>query len=106
MVLALWYRVTLPSTIYCLYFHYFTEKHLLDSKATSQGTNNIVHCSIVFSTAKDFLVPNIVLKAFNPKNQHTYCLTVPAQNFDVKKISVNHLIDKVNISKMIEIDWS
>lgn len=61
---------------------------------------------MAFSSSKDFSLPSIVLKAFNPKNQHAYTLTVPAQDFDVKKVSVNHLIDKVNSPKVLETDWS
>lgn len=87
-------------------FTVFTEKPLLSSKATTQGTNNTVHYSMAFSSSKDFSLPSIVLKAFNPKNQHAYTLTVPAQDFDVKKVSVNHLIDKVNSPKVLETDWS
>jgi len=60
---------------------------------------------MTFSSSKDFSLPNIVIKAFKPKNQHSYTFTVPVQNFDVKKVSVNHLIDKVNSPKVLEIAW-
>ena len=60
---------------------------------------------MAFSSSKEFSLPSVVLKAFKPKNQHTYTLTVPAQDFDVKKVSVNYLIDKFNSPKVLETDW-
>ena len=59
---------------------------------------------MAFSNSKEFSLPSVVLKALKPKNQHTYTLTIPAQDFDLKKVSVNHLIDKVNSPKVLEKD--
>ena len=83
-------------------FTVFTKNPLLSSRVTSQSTNNTVHYSMSFSSSIGFC---IVLKAFNPKSQHTYTLTLPVQDFDVKKVFVNHLIDKVKSPKVIKTDY-
>ena len=74
--------------------------------ASLQGTHSTVHYPMALSHSKSFTVESIALKAFNPKTQKAYTLTVPKQIFDIKQVNKTSLLDKTDMPKVLKADWS
>ena len=87
-------------------FTLFTEKPIVHSVNTEEGTQSSVIYPMALSHAKSFDLQSIVLKAFDPKTEKHYELTVPEQHFDISKADVNRLVDKVDSPKPLQNDWS
>lgn len=86
-------------------FTVFTDKPLLKSKASIQGIYSTVHHPMALSNDNNFTLPSIELKAFNPKTQKPYILSVPQQKFDITAVSKNDLLDKTNSPNVLKHDW-
>jgi len=87
-------------------FTLFTEKPILHSTADAQGTHSSVTYPMALSDHQDFTLPAITLKAFNPKTEHSYLLTVPLQNFQVSKVAITNLVDKTDYPPTLKANWS
>lgn len=87
-------------------FTRFTEHPLVKSVATSKGTQNSVSYPMALSHSKSFTLPDIRLKAFNPKTEKSYYLSVPSQHFDIEAVDKETLIDKEDHPKPFSMDWS
>lgn len=87
-------------------FTRFTERPLVKSIATSKGTQNSVSYPMALSHAKSFTLPTITIKAFNPKTETSYFLSVPSQHFDIEEIPKDTLIDSHDTPKPFSMDWS
>jgi hypothetical protein len=61
---------------------------------------------MALSHFKSFTLNNLNIKAFNPKTQKAYTLTVPEQTFDITEVTKASLIDKVDNPTMLKTDWS
>ncbi len=61
---------------------------------------------MALSHDKDFTLPSVRLKAFNPQTEKTYDLTIPAQTFSITKPDIATLIDTTDTPKALKIDWS
>jgi hypothetical protein len=87
-------------------FTRFTEKPVIHSVVSSQGTESTVTYSIALSHDKSFTLPSIEIKAFNPQTEKSYTLKVPSQHFEISKTEKDTLIDKIDSPKVLKADWS
>ena len=87
-------------------FTVFSEKPLVKSTITAQGTYSTVHYTMALSHAKSFVLDTTNIIAFNPKTEKVYKLSIPKQNFDIKEVSKTSLLDKVDNPKALKFDWS
>ena len=87
-------------------FTRFTESPLVKSVATSKGTQNTVSYPMALSHSKSFTLPDIKLKAFNPKTKKSYFLSVPSQHFDIEEVPKDTLLDSHDTPKPFSMDWS
>jgi len=87
-------------------FTLFKEKPIVNAVNSSQGTSSTVIYPMALSHSKSFDLGSIVLKVFNPKTQKSYKLKVPKQHFDISKVDVKSLVDKIDSPKPLQSDWS
>jgi len=87
-------------------FTVFTEQPHIKSIADKQGSHSTVTYPMALSHNKHFELPQITLKAFNPKTEKSYTLSVPAQSFEISTVDKGTLIDKVDSPTMFTVDWS
>jgi hypothetical protein len=87
-------------------FTVFTEKPLVKSVSTIQGTHSTVYYPIALSHFKSFTFDSINLKAFNPKTEKIYMLSIPEQNFNITEVDKASLLDKIDSPKVLKSDWS
>ena len=89
-------------------FTRFIGKPIVDSRATLKGTRNRIIYPIAVSNKESFTLSPLVLKAFNPKTEKSYELTMPKQTFEIEKVATEKLIDTKNISDEVEqgFSWS
>ena len=87
-------------------FTLFTENPIVKAVNSSQGTSSTVIYPMALSHSKSFDLETIVLKAFNPKTKKSYTLKVPKQHFDIHKVDVKSLIDKIDSPKPLQSDLS
>jgi len=62
----------------------FKEKPLIHSHATLEGTENTIQYSMAISNRKSFSLKERTIKAFSPKRQQSYLLTLPKQEFIIE----------------------
>jgi len=93
----------LPETVN---FTLFKEKPIVNAINSSQGTSSTVIYPMALSHSKSFDLEPVVIKAFNPKTKNNYELSVPKQHFDITKVNVKSLVDKVDSPKPLPSDWS
>lgn len=87
-------------------FTKFTEKPIVNSKATKRGTHNKIVYPMAISHSKSFEVDSTVFKSFNPKTEKSYELSIPKQKFEIEEIAVDTLIDKRDFPAIEKTDWS
>jgi hypothetical protein len=87
-------------------FTRFTEKPIVTSFASTEGTQSTVTYSMALSHNKSFTLSSIVLKAFNPKTEKSYTLTVPEQHFDIQEVATESLVDTIDAPDIFKEDWS
>ena len=87
-------------------FTLFKEEPLINSIASISGTENTINYSMALSNAKSFSLKERIIKAFNPKTQKSYTLTLPQQDFKIEPIEPSSLIDKEDFPKPQESDFS
>jgi len=87
-------------------FTRFTEQPIVKSVATVKGTQSSVNYPMALSHSESFDLPAITLKAFNPKTEKSYLLSVPAQHFTIQFVGKQTLLDSKNSPKPHSIDWS
>ena len=87
-------------------FTRFTEKPIVTSFASTEGTQSTVTYSMALSHNKSFTLSSILLKAFNPKTEKSYTLTVPEQHFDIQEVATESLVDTINAPDIFKEDWS
>ena len=87
-------------------FTVFTEQPNIKNIADAKGSHSTVIYPMALSHGENFTLPKIALKAFNPKTQTTYTLSVPSQSFEIETVNKDTLIDKVDSPNMLTSDWS
>ncbi len=83
-------------------FTRFKEKPIVHSKGTLHGTKNTIIYPLALSHKESFTLPPLVLKAFNPKTEKSYELTMPKQKFEIEKVAIETLVDGQNIPDSVE----
>ena len=83
-------------------FTRFTEKPIVHSATSDKGTQSTIIYPMAFSHSESFTLNTHAIKAFNPKTEKSYKLTLPAQHFDITKVEKAHLLDKTNVPKVLE----
>ncbi len=87
-------------------FTLFKEQPIVKAVNSSQGTSSSVIYPMALSHSKDFDLKPIVIKAFDPKTKEQYELSIPKQHFNIQKVAVNTLVDKIDSPKPLESDLS
>ena len=88
-------------------YNLFTQTPKVKSLHSSKGTFNTVEWDYAISAKEDFLLPKVVLKAFNPKNKKSYELRILSQAIAVSAVAKESLLDKENTPSISsETDWS
>lgn len=87
-------------------FTRFTEEPLITSFVSAKGTQSTVTYPMALSHSKSFTLSPIILKAFNPKTEKSYTLTVPEQHFDIQSVATERLVDTVDTPNLLKEDWS
>jgi len=87
-------------------FTLFSEKPNVHALSSKEGTHSTVNYTMALSHDKDFTLPAISLKAFNPLSEKTYTLHIPSQNFKITEVNKTTLVDKVNIPPLLKENWS
>ncbi len=87
-------------------FTRFTEKPIVKSVATKGGTQSTVTYPMALSHDQSFILPPIVLKAFDPKTDKGYILDIPSQHFDIEPVESHDLVDTVDAPEAAKEEWS
>ena len=86
-------------------FTRFTEKPMVHSVASDEGTQSTVIYPIALSHSENFTLEALQIKAFNPKTEESYQLTLPTQHFDITKVDKAQLLDKSNTPEVLTTNW-
>jgi hypothetical protein len=84
----------------------FQEKATVKTVHTQKATQSSVLYPLALSANKSFDLPEINIKAFDPKREKSYTLTVPEQHFTVSQEASSALLDKSDDPKPFSTDWS
>ncbi len=84
----------------------FEEKPIVQTLHSKQNTQSTVRYPMALSAAQSFSLAPIVINAFNPQSKKSYTLTVPGQDFVIKKEEVSILVDSIDSPKPFSRDWS
>jgi hypothetical protein len=87
-------------------FTRFSESPTVISKSDVNGTYSTVTYPMALSHDKDFTLPAVRLKAFNPQTEKTYELTIPTQTFSITQPDIATLVDTTDAPKALKVDWS
>ena len=87
-------------------FSLFSEKPIVKSLHSKNGTESSVSYFMALSANSSFELSPINIKAFDPKKEKSYVLSVPKQHFKISKVDVNTLVDKIDRPKPLVNDWS
>lgn len=80
-------------------FKLFSDKPLSTIGIVDNDINSKTTYSLALSATKSFILNEVFIKAFNPKTKNTYFLKIPKQNFEIKQLQRQELVDKVDNPK-------
>ncbi|SHO81442.1 hypothetical protein MNB_SV-15-745 [hydrothermal vent metagenome] len=80
----------------------FKEKPIIKSYRTKHN----IRYPMAISNTQSFILKPIIIKAFNPKTQKSYNLTIPKQKFKIEKVDIANLVDKTNSPPILKEDYS
>ena len=84
----------------------FKQKPQIEKFPTRTNMHYKVHYLMALSSAHSFTLPDINITAFNPKTEHLYTLTHPAQQIEVVPANHSTLVDSMNNPPLLKSDWS
>jgi len=88
-------------------YHLFTQAPNIKKLHHSKGTTVSAEWDYAISAKESFVLPKVVLKAFNPLSKKSYELVIPSQAIDVKGVAVEALVDSEDMPSSSESsDWS
>jgi len=87
-------------------FTLFRETPIAHSSRSIQGTKSSVTYPMALSAKQSFHLPAIALKAFNPKTEKSYDLTIPKEHFTITQPDQSTLLDKIDSPKPLQSNWS
>jgi len=84
----------------------FSQKPLLKTYHLQDSSKSTIEWSYALSAKESFMLDAIKLKAFNPKTQELYTLSIPKTSITVNAIDTKKLVDKIDSPKEAQsIDW-
>ena len=87
-------------------YHLFTQVPKIKSIYSSKGSYHTVEWDYAISAKEDFVLPKVVLKAFNPQNKKSYELFLPTQAISVTQVDKESILDKEDTPSVSSSDWS
>ena len=87
-------------------FTLFKETPITHSTKSIQGTKSNITYPMALSAKQSFDLPAIKLKAFNPKTEESYDLTIVKEHFTITQPDQGMLLDKVDSPRPLQSDWS
>jgi len=88
-------------------YHLFAQKPKQKSFYSFNGVTSHVSWNYAISAKENFVLPKVVLKAFNPITEKSYELTLPKQTIELKAVATSSLVDtEDNPASSKKIDWS
>ena len=87
-------------------FTLFKETPITHSVRSILGTKSSVTYPMALSAKQSFDLPAIRLKAFNPKTEESYSLTIPKEHFTITQPDQSRLLDKIDSPKPLQSNWS
>jgi len=87
-------------------FTLFSEKPIIHTSHSQKGTQNKIIYPMALSHNKSFVLPAIMIRAFNPQKEQSYTLEIPLQKINIDKRDINELVDKVDTPPPLSTDWS
>lgn len=84
----------------------FRQKPIIKTFYTKEKSHSTIDWTYAISSKDSFTLDKINFKVFNPKTKETYSLTIPKIDIEVKPISVDNLVDNMDIPKQIQpFEW-
>ena len=87
-------------------YHLFTQAPKVKSLHSSKGSYHTVEWDYAISAKENFVLPKVVLKAFNPQYKKSYDLFVPSQAITVTQVDKESIVDKEDTPSISSTDWS
>lgn len=88
-------------------YHLFSQKPKQKSFYDINGARSHVVWDYAISAKENFVLPKVVLKAFNPLSKKSYELTLPKQKIEVKAVDASLLVDSEDTPLAAKkMDWS
>ena len=87
-------------------FTQFLSPPIIESHIVDEDTQSTIKYSNALSHYKDFTLDRIELKAFDPKTNKSYTLTIPKQEFNIIEANSSKLIDKIDSPPPLEMEYS
>ena len=84
----------------------FSEKPIIKAQQSKEGTESTVTYPMALSHAESFDLPPFKIRAFDPKKEDSYTLSLPRQHFSIRKPDTASLVDSSDSPKPIQNDWS
>ena len=72
----------------------FTKAPKIKAFYTNEGSSTSIEWEYAISSADNFVLPKVTLKAFNPKTQKLYALVLPSYAIQVNEVKKASLLDK------------
>ncbi len=87
-------------------FTLFKEKPIVKTFSTTQGTQSTVKYSMALSHHKNFTLPAVSIRVFNPLSEKAYILRIPSKEFKITEVNKTTLLNKVDTPPLLTQDWS
>jgi len=88
-------------------YYLFTQAPKVKLLHHSKGTTVNAEWDYAISAKESFVLPKVLLKAFNPQTNNSYELVIPSQAIEVKSVAVETLVDSEDMPLRSKgFDWS
>jgi hypothetical protein len=88
-------------------YNLFTQAPKIKSFHNTKGTQNSIEWDYAISGKENFVLPKVLLKAFNPSSKKSYELLIPSQAITVIQVAKESLVDKEDTPSISSsTDWS
>ena len=88
-------------------YHLFTQEPKIRRLHHTKGTSVSSEWDYAISAKESFVLPKVLLKAFDPKTKRSYELLIPEHAIEVKQVAVENLLDEVDMPLASKgFDWS
>ncbi len=87
-------------------YHLFRQEPKQQTFHTTKGTSTKITWEYALSAKEDFVLPKIVLNAFDPKTEQSYQLIFPEQKIKVNAVPSEKIVDREDYPPSNQSDWS